>query len=788
MTTVRLRPAIDASGEVVATTISIVLVDLLGRPTVGWHVDTKEPIAEWRFADITEDVTRDLVPQSLIAKSGDPGTRYRVRIEADRHIGTWDIGVPESADVQDIADLIGADVESGTLAASRLLPAQADDGDFPVFDAATGRWVPTQVAPGAGVEESPEDGTPYARQDAGWVPVSTVAGADGDSAYEVAVAQGFVGTEAQWLASLVGPQGPAGAQGPQGLPGADGADGAVGPQGPQGIQGPAGADGAVGPAGADGAVGPQGPQGIQGPAGVDGADGAVGPQGPQGIQGPAGVDGADGLDGAVGPQGPQGIQGPAGPSAVSTDAGNAAQLGTDSLIMVPSSATGRALLTAQTVAAAQQAIDLEPGVDIQAFMPAGTQLEMQAGTETALRAISPKLAVDAIHYHAQEYHAGASFPASPTAGQTFYHTGRGVSYLYSGASWTPVMSTGDLNLYVDAAGNGDAFDSGGGATTIAAALLELPPTCGGNVTVNVAYSASAYSGETVYLPQVVVPAGATRRIIGGTTTVLSTTYAGGGADQNLATPVKTNLPVAATLTASAHKAQLARISDGSMHAIWDNDTTTLTLAGSLFYGLKGDLSGTRASSSLPAVSSAVDILGVSPVVGIYASNFWQISLFAMTGNIQYPAAQSCVYNGVSVIGSGQAIMLGGSMTFRACSTNTTGVHGLYVRAGAAAIIEACGFRGGVSGALRGEENAVITVRGATVQQTSGTAAQSVLLGSGVALLSTSGAYAGFDILDPSMGGGTALSISSSGGTKGLTTTNHQIASNVVDATTYGYLA
>lgn len=44
---------------------------------------------------------------------------------------------------------------------------------------------------------------------------------DGKSAYEVAVDNGFVGTEAQWLASLQGPQGPAGADGQQGPAGAD---------------------------------------------------------------------------------------------------------------------------------------------------------------------------------------------------------------------------------------------------------------------------------------------------------------------------------------------------------------------------------------------------------------------------------------------------------------------------------------------------------------------------------------------------------------------------------------
>lgn len=51
----------------------------------------------------------------------------------------------------------------------------------------------------------------------------TSGGSDGDSAYEVAVANGFVGTESQWLASLQGEQGE------QGIQGVQGADGVVNP-------------------------------------------------------------------------------------------------------------------------------------------------------------------------------------------------------------------------------------------------------------------------------------------------------------------------------------------------------------------------------------------------------------------------------------------------------------------------------------------------------------------------------------------------------------------------------
>ena len=50
-------------------------------------------------------------------------------------------------------------------------------------------------------------------------------GADGASAYDIAVANGFVGSDTEWLASLKGEQGPAGADGKDGENGKDGSDG-----------------------------------------------------------------------------------------------------------------------------------------------------------------------------------------------------------------------------------------------------------------------------------------------------------------------------------------------------------------------------------------------------------------------------------------------------------------------------------------------------------------------------------------------------------------------------------
>jgi hypothetical protein len=65
-------------------------------------------------------------------------------------------------------------------------------------------------------------------------------GMTGASAYQLAISNGFVGSQSQWLASLVGP---AGAKGDKGDTGSAGATGATGATGPKGDTGAAGADG-----------------------------------------------------------------------------------------------------------------------------------------------------------------------------------------------------------------------------------------------------------------------------------------------------------------------------------------------------------------------------------------------------------------------------------------------------------------------------------------------------------------------------------------------------------------
>lgn len=65
-------------------------------------------------------------------------------------------------------------------------------------------------------------------------------GNDGLSAYEIAVKNGYIGTEPEWLSSLKGDKGDTGDQGLQGIQGEKGDVGEQGPQGIQGEQGPKG--------------------------------------------------------------------------------------------------------------------------------------------------------------------------------------------------------------------------------------------------------------------------------------------------------------------------------------------------------------------------------------------------------------------------------------------------------------------------------------------------------------------------------------------------------------------
>lgn len=186
-------------------------------------------------------------------------------------------------------------------------------------------------------------------------------GADGKSAYQIAVDNGFIGTEKEWLESLKGENsaggavdlsnyynkkevdekistikltpGPKGEKGEKGDRGEQGLPGIQGPKGEQGLQGIQGPKGDTGLKGEQGIQGPKGEQGLQGLQGIAGEKGEKGDTGLQGEQGPKGEQGIPGIQGPKGEkgdtgerglQGEQGIQGIPGPKG---DTGEAGQTG-----------------------------------------------------------------------------------------------------------------------------------------------------------------------------------------------------------------------------------------------------------------------------------------------------------------------------------------------------------------------------------------------------------------------------------------------------------------------------
>ena len=142
-------------------------------------------------------------------------------------------------------------------------------------------------------------------------------GTDGKSAYQIAVEQGYQGSESDWLSSLKGDKGEKGNTGAKGNPGQDGAEGksayaiAVehgyedsedkwllslkGEKGDAGERGEKGDTGLQGERGEKGETGQQGEQGPKGEKGDPGDRGLQGVPGEKGEKGDAGVAGKDGF-------------------------------------------------------------------------------------------------------------------------------------------------------------------------------------------------------------------------------------------------------------------------------------------------------------------------------------------------------------------------------------------------------------------------------------------------------------------------------------------------------------
>ena len=141
-------------------------------------------------------------------------------------------------------------------------------------------------------------------------------GTDGKSAYQIAIEQGYQGSESDWLSSLKGDKGEKGNTGAKGNPGQDGAEGKsayaiavehgyenseekwlLSLKGEKGDAGERGEKGDTGLQGERGEKGETGQQGEQGPKGEKGDPGDRGLQGIPGEKGEKGDTGADGKDG-----------------------------------------------------------------------------------------------------------------------------------------------------------------------------------------------------------------------------------------------------------------------------------------------------------------------------------------------------------------------------------------------------------------------------------------------------------------------------------------------------------
>ena len=110
----------------------------------------------------------------------------------------------------------------------------------------------TETETGATISVTDASGTTTAELHNGEKGDTGSRGADGKSAYEVALQNGFTGTEADWLTSLKGQKGDTGAKGERGEKGEAGETGEKGEKGDTGTPGKDGVNGTDGKDGADG--------------------------------------------------------------------------------------------------------------------------------------------------------------------------------------------------------------------------------------------------------------------------------------------------------------------------------------------------------------------------------------------------------------------------------------------------------------------------------------------------------------------------------------------------------
>ena len=207
-------------------------------------------------------------------------------------------------------------------------------------------------------------------------------------------------------------------QGPTGATGPTGPTSTVpGPTGPVGlvVQGTAPIDTTIiwADTTTTGSVGPTGPTG---PTGATGTTGPTGTAGPTGAAGTAGPTGPTGATGTTGPTGPTGTAGPTGPTGA---AGTAGPTGSAATITVGTVSTGTAAVTnSGTSVAAVLDFTLQTG-------PTGPTGATGAGAPLT---------------------SSATAPVSPSAGDLWFDTTTGSSYIYYNSAWVE-LGGGTMSPY-----------------------------------------------------------------------------------------------------------------------------------------------------------------------------------------------------------------------------------------------------------------------------------------------------------------------------------------------------
>jgi hypothetical protein len=187
------------------------------------------PGSAWSTAQPVVYATGPAGPQGPKGDKGDSGGGGEGSGQGFNFRGVWSANTVYAAyDVITFGgqtyDVVAAFTSGSSFDATHLSLVAAKGADG--APGATGATGATGAAGQTGATGS--QGTPGA---AGSTGATGSTGADGVSAYAVAVASGYVGTEVQWLASLVGAPGATGATGATGAAGAKGDTGATGAAG-----------------------------------------------------------------------------------------------------------------------------------------------------------------------------------------------------------------------------------------------------------------------------------------------------------------------------------------------------------------------------------------------------------------------------------------------------------------------------------------------------------------------------------------------------------------------------